>query len=182
MKKTKTEEVQSTLAEDAAELLEATADPIVAQAQVPQQSAENIAQSQPPKVRYYHAMNSTRIFKQNGLLLRFSPYFHGATWFGTFATEEPTEIAALDAIVKQNIGVEDLSPEDYENCLKKKAHTLSGLGTSLIHSETQSQSRQHASLAGVVDSEPLPPPPAAPPVEGVASLALGESKMPETVN
>ena len=138
-------------------------------------------QGSEPKMKYYQAMNSNRLIKSDGIQFSFSPYQHvGGTWFGTFATDKSEEILALDKLVTgETSPVTELTKEQYDDCLKKKAGTLTSLGQSLIHSEVQSQSRPSANLAAPLNTEPEPPAPPAPPVDGVQSLELGESKMPD---
>jgi len=195
-KKTAKTAEQTTLEQDAKELLEATAPGVVTpvseplplaeqqQQQVDQNTPENIALSKPPVKKFYEAQNSNRIIKSNGLEFSFSPYAHvGGTWMGTFATDVPEQIEALDKLLATGkSAIYSLTEEQYANCLKKKAVTLQGLGESLIHSEAQSQPSRSANPADQLNTEPNPPAPAAPPVESVADIAVGESKMPEAAN
>ncbi len=141
-----------------------------------------------PRVRkFYHAMNSNQFIESNGLMFSFSPYQHlCGTWFGTYATDKANEVAALDKVVDAqkihgiHARVTELTQEEHQACLKKKAGTLQSLGQSLIHSEVSSESLPSVSHAVPLNTEPQPPAAPLPPVESVDALALGESKMPET--
>jgi hypothetical protein len=141
---------------------------------------EIVVEAAPPR-KYYEAQNSNRALQSNGLVFKFSPYAHtGGTWFGTYTTDDKVQIAALDKLASApTSGVFEISETDYQNCVKKKEHTLQGLGQSLIHLEQSNLSNRYANHAAPLDTEPLPPPPEAPPVEGIDALSLGITKMPE---
>jgi hypothetical protein len=132
--------------------------------------------------KFYHALNSNRLIQSDGLMFQFSPYLHaGGIWMGTFATDNPAEIKAIEALPgfgTPKCAVSSLTEEEYTECQKKKLATSQSLGQSLIHSEAQSQSRLSASPAEALNTEPNPPPAPEPPIAGADSLELGESKMP----
>ena len=138
-----------------------------------------------PRKKFYEAMNSNQFIESNSLMFAFSPYQHCAgIWFGTFVTDKPNEIAALDKLVAEqkhhgvHARVKEITPEEYDKCVKKKAVTLQSLGQSLIHSEVSSESLPSVSHAVPLDSELQTQAPAVQPAVGVESMELGEAKMP----
>lgn len=163
---------EDSLVEDAKELLAATSED-------PEPTPEP-EPALPVAKKYYEAHNSNRLIKgKDGLMFQFSPYAHTAgTWMGLFATDKANEIAALDELVASGkSAVYALTELEYSNCVKKKAVTLQGLGTSLIHSEVSDSPLPSVNHAVPLNPEPNPADQASPVVEGVDSLQLGNTKM-----
>jgi hypothetical protein len=149
----------------------------------PQEPPPQEPPPQAPILKHYEAHNSNRAINGPTRQYHFSPYVHLAgTWMGTYSTDDPIEQSELDAMVKSGKhGVYAMTSKDHENAMKKKAHTLQGLGQSLIHSEQAIRRGQpSAQTAAPLDTEPVPPKPPVP--ESAATIQTGDSKVPEAAS
>lgn len=73
--------------------------------------------------KYYHADNVNRRIKVGGQQFLFEPYGQFAgVWSGVFATENDSQQAALSAAVGQRgVSVREITQEEYDSFIKKKA-------------------------------------------------------------
>jgi hypothetical protein len=69
--------------------------------------------------KYYHATNCNRTIVAGKFAVNFTPYEHVGTWMGIYASSNPAEIEALDALAKTR-KIDELTETEYAGCLKKK--------------------------------------------------------------
>lgn len=69
--------------------------------------------------KFYHATNCNRTIVAGKFAINFTPYEHVGTWMGVYASSNPAEIEALDALAKTR-KIDELTETEYANCIKKK--------------------------------------------------------------
>lgn len=72
-------------------------------------------------MKCYFTHNANRVIKAPGYDFRFEKTeIIGGAWQGVYATQDEAEIAALTSAVAANIGVTEITQEEYEKAAKKK--------------------------------------------------------------
>lgn len=107
--------------------------------------------------KYYHATNCNRSIVAGRFALNFTPYEHVGTWMGIYATSDPAQIEALDALVKTR-KLDALTETEYATCLKKKQMVTGDYSGSLAATApTPGEVALSAAPTGASTQPPLAP-------------------------
>ena len=121
--------------------------------------------------KFFHVINCNRVIKSDGIHFHFGPYELVGTWMGVFKAVTPEEIAGLEKLaVDPKSGVQSLTEEQYNNCVKKKASASNSYTQSLavtvpLRNEPAAPSVENNSV------EPNVAPTAEPPVAPLESVS-----------
>lgn len=126
--------------------------------------------------KYYHATNCNRTIVAGQFAINFTPYEHVGTWMGIYATANPAEIVALDALVKTR-KIDGLTETEYASCLKKKRTAMGDYSGSLAATApTPGEAAPSAAPTAVEPAtgllEPAEPPPVATVEEAITAVPI----------
>src|SRR5215831_20219072 len=85
------------------------------------------------RMKFYHVLINNLAIQAGKLTLNFAPYEKTSCWAGVYATDKDDEIAELDKLVEAG-KISALTPEAYENAVKKKTEASNGYAPSLASS------------------------------------------------
>lgn len=73
-----------------------------------------VSPAPPAHPRYYHLVNCNRDIRVGSAKIEFKPYaYEAGTLYGLYTTSDPTEHAGLAAMIEANVGVAEISEEQF---------------------------------------------------------------------